>query len=177
MIHPILDEYYVYNPYHSRSSKFAVEKGLVTNEKVATPRPASPIATPGLLPEDIKKHIAPSKVQQENIFRGLNPEMHSSLSIRTLPSDQSLRSHAENSGNSLLDIRRIMPLPVRDPARPQEQGNTKKKRRSIFATEPVVQAEPEPEHIEQIEQSATSERTNYGDPAKIARFFPELNLS
>jgi glutamine amidotransferase len=174
MIHPILDEYYVCNPYHCRSSNFAVEKGLVTNEKGTTPRTASPITASGLLPEDFKKHITLPKMQQENIFRNLTPEMHGTLSIRTLPSDQSLRSHAENSGNAILDVRRVMPLPVRDPARPQEQGNTKKKRRSIVATEPVVQAEPEPEHIE---LSATSERTNYGDPAKIARFFPELNLS
>ena len=174
MIHPIIDENYVYNPYHSRSSKFVTEKGLITNEKGSTPSATSPIATPSLLPEDLKKHLPPSKMQQENIFRSLTPEMHSPLAIRTWPSNQSLRSHSENTGNALLDIRRVTPLPVRDSARPQEQGNTKKKRRSIVAIEPVVQPEPEPEHIE---RPATSERTSYGDPAKIARFFPELNLS
>jgi glutamine amidotransferase len=173
MIHPIIDEYYVYNPYHSRSSKFAVEKGLVINEKGATPRAATPMAAPSLLPEDIKKHFQSSKMQ-ENLFRNLTPEMHSPLAIRAPPSDSSLRSHSENGSNALLDIRRVTPLPVRDPARPQEQGNTKKKRRSIVAVELLVQAEPEPEHIE---HSATPERTNYGDPAKLARFFPELNLS
>jgi glutamine amidotransferase len=173
MIHPILDEYYVYNPSHSRSSKFAVEKGLVTNEKGSTPRAATPIATPGLLLDDLKKHFPPSKMQ-ENVFRCLTPEMHSPLAIRTLPSDSSLRSHSDSSTNSLLDIRRVTPLTVRDPARPQEQGNTKKKRRSIVAVELPVPPEPEPENIEQL---ATPERTNYGDPAKLARFFPELNLS
>jgi hypothetical protein len=33
MIHPIVDKYYSYNPYHSRSSKFVRDKGLITNEK------------------------------------------------------------------------------------------------------------------------------------------------
>jgi glutamine amidotransferase len=173
MIHPIIDEYYVYNPYHSRSSKFAVEKGLVTNEKGSTPRAASPIATSGVLPEDFKRHLPLSKMHQESFFRSLTPEMHSPLAIRTLPSDSSLRSHSENSSNALLDIRRVTPLLLRDLARPQEQGNTKKKRRSIVAVEQVVQPEPGPEHIE---RPATPERTSYGDPAKIARFFPELNL-
>lgn len=172
MIHPIVDDYYINNPCHSRSSKFAVEKGLVVNEKVSTPRATSPTGNPGLLPEDPKKHLSASNMQ-ENVFRKLTPEMHSPLAVRTLPSEQSLRSNSE-SGNSLLDIRRVTPLPVRDPARPQEQGNTKKKRRSIAAIEPFVQAESELEHVE---QPATPERTSYGDPAKIARFFPELNLS
>jgi glutamine amidotransferase len=173
MIHPIIDEYYVYNPYHSRSSKFAVEKGLVTNEKSTTPRGVSPAATPGILTEDLKKHLPPSKIQ-ETLFRSLTPEMHSPLAIRTIPSENSLKSYSEN-GNSLLDIRRVTPLVTRDPARPQEQGNTKKKRRSIVQVEPPVQVEPEPERIERSDTSP--ERTNYGDPSKIARFFPELNLS
>lgn len=173
MIHPITDEYYVYNPYHSRSSKFAVEKGLVTNEKGSTPGAATPITTPGVLPEDLKRHFSLSKMQQENVFRGLTPEIHSPLAMRTV-SEPSLRSHSENSSNPPLDIRRVTPLPARDAARPQEQGNTKKKRISIVAIEPPVQAEPEPENIERF---ATPERTSYGDPAKLAKFFPELNLS
>jgi glutamine amidotransferase len=173
MIHPILDEYHVYNPYHPRSSKFAVEKGLVTNEKGSTPRAATPIVNSGLLLDDLKKHLPPSKMQ-ESVFRSLTPEMHSPLAIRSLPSDTSLRSHSDSSINSLLDIRRVTSLTARDPARPQEQGNTKKKRRSIVAVEPPVPPEPEPENTE---QPATLERMSYGDPAKLARFFPELNLS
>jgi glutamine amidotransferase len=173
MIHPIIDEYYVYNPYHSRSSKFAVEKGLVTNEKGATPRAVSPAATPSILTEDVKKHLPPSKTQ-ESLFKGLTPEMHSPLAIRTMPSDNSLKSYSENS-SALLDIRRVTPLATRDAARPQEQGNTKKKRISIVQVEPSVQADPEPDRVERSDTSP--ERTNYGDPAKIARFFPELNIS
>jgi glutamine amidotransferase len=172
MIHPILDEYYVSNPYHSRSSKFAVEKGLVTNEKGATPRAASPASTPGILTEDLKKHLPASKIQ-ESLFRTLTPEMYSPLAIRTVPSENSLKSYPEN-GIPLLDIRSVPPLATRDPSRPQEQGNTKKKRRSVPQVEPPLPAEPEPDRIE---RSDTPERTNYGDPAKIARFFPELNLS
>lgn len=56
MVHPIIDDYYSYNPYHSRSSKFVQDKGLVTNEK--TPRPTHPTAdTPGHQHQDFGKHL------------------------------------------------------------------------------------------------------------------------
>jgi glutamine amidotransferase len=56
MVHPIIDEYYSYNPYHSRSSKFAQDKGLVTNEKA--PRNTPPAAvTPGLQQQGFDKHL------------------------------------------------------------------------------------------------------------------------
>lgn len=45
MVHPIIDEYYNYNPSHSRSSKFVQDKGLVTNEK-GTLSSSSPAVTP-----------------------------------------------------------------------------------------------------------------------------------
>ena len=52
MVHPIIDENYSYNPYHSRSSKYARAKGLVASEKASntassTPRP-TPTSTPDL---------------------------------------------------------------------------------------------------------------------------------
>jgi len=36
MIHPIIDEYYNYSPSYTRSSGFAVSKGLVSNAPGAT---------------------------------------------------------------------------------------------------------------------------------------------
>ena len=36
MIHPIIDEYYNHSPSHTRSSGFAVSKGLVSNAPGAT---------------------------------------------------------------------------------------------------------------------------------------------
>src|SRR4051812_19921833 len=45
MVHPIIDEYYSYNPYHQRSSKFVQDKGLITNEKGTL---NSPAGTPGI---------------------------------------------------------------------------------------------------------------------------------
>lgn len=172
MIHPIIDEYYNHNPYHCRSSKFAVEKGLVTNEKSATPRGVSPMPTPGLVHEDLKKGLAPPKMH-DSIFRSLTPEMRvpvTSHLARTLSSDSSTMK-AENS-TAPLDIRRIKTVPA---GRPQEQGNTKKKRRSRPEIEPLVQPEPEPEPPERPATPQRHEgRVSYGDPAKIARFFPEL---
>lgn len=57
MVHPIIDNYYSYNPYHCRSSKFVQEKGLVADEKAA--RAMTMTATPSVLPQqqDFGKHM------------------------------------------------------------------------------------------------------------------------
>jgi glutamine amidotransferase len=59
MVHPIIDEYYSYNPYHSRSSKFVQDKGLVTNEKGgnASSRSLSPATTPGISQSNESKRL------------------------------------------------------------------------------------------------------------------------
>jgi len=54
-----------------------------------------------------------------------------------------------------------------------QKGNTKKKRRSL----PQMDFLADPEIVDQGMGSNTpAERPSYGDPAKIAQFFPELNL-
>jgi glutamine amidotransferase len=69
----------------------------------------------------------------------------------------------------------------RDPLKPQEQGNTKKKRRSLMdmgQEYPHIPLEIEPENEPEPELRPSSpEDRSYGDPSKIARFFPELALS
>lgn len=171
MIHPILDEYYVHNPYHCRSSKFAVEKGLVTNEKGATPQGVSRVSTPPPFSEDLKKHLLSSKIQ-DSFHLNLAPEVHRPLAVRTVPSESSLKSYSDN-GNATHDFRRVTSLAARDPARPQEQGNTKRKRRSVVQADLLPQAEQEPEPGQ---PDTSQERLAYGDPAKIAQYFPELTL-
>ena len=193
MVHPIIDEYYSYNPYHSRSSKFVQDKGLVTNEKAARATAAS---TPALQTADFGKlmdrRLTPLSLQSpankavqipaerpkkgrtqsslhESIATTLTPSMHSStISPALTPTIESSAVHPP------LDIRHLSSLQnVRDPARPQEQGNTKKKRRSLGAMEnsyvPNQQQEP------QIPDSPELRPSAYGDPMKIAQFFPELN--
>ena len=49
MIHPIVDEYYHPNPSYSRSSGFAVSKGLVSNAPGAA-QALTPVASGGLTP-------------------------------------------------------------------------------------------------------------------------------
>ncbi len=57
MVHPIIDEYYSYNPYHSRSSKFAQDKGLVTNEKVSQPNNTLTAAAHSLRNQSFDKRL------------------------------------------------------------------------------------------------------------------------
>lgn len=197
MVHPIIDEYYSYNPYHSRSSKFVQDKGLVTNEKAARST-SSATATPGLQHQDFGKHMeckylmppcstiiltkevqipferikknkAPSSLH-ESIATTLTPSMHSSsISPAASPTPETSISHPP------LDIRLLSSLQtLRDPAKPQEQGNTKKKRRSLTGMEnnyaPIQQPAQPP-----IPDSPELRPSAYGDPMKIAQFFPELN--
>jgi glutamine amidotransferase len=158
MVHPIIDEYYNHNPYHSRSSKFVVEKGLITNEKGApTPRAESP---------------APSNLPQKDAKRSaLAPKMHGSSS-KILTSEK-LNLHpllgvadptraCPDKGKRVDAQRDPLPPPTTDTSRQIERGNTKKKRRPV---ESETEQEPPP-----------PERFAYGDPAKIAQFFPELTL-
>lgn len=77
------------------------------------------------------------------------------------------------NGISAPDLRQLVSLPgsSRDLSRPQEQGNTKKKRSSIIYQQPVEELPQEPDEPEEPERRA------YGDPSKIAQYFPELGNS
>jgi glutamine amidotransferase len=163
MVHPIIDEYYNYNPYHSRSSKYVENKGLVTNEKVSR----SPLSTPGHFTAECSRR---SSNTHDGVTTALLPSMHASLS-------SSLPSFSEPSYlNSIGDIRHLASIPnanINAGIKAPEQGNTKKKRRSLVGAEnfPIQQAnvpEPPPEE-------PAVRMTAYGDPNKIAQYFPELN--
>jgi len=179
MVHPIIDEYYNYNPYHSRSSKFAQDKGLVTNEKA--PRTAPPAtATPCLQPQVFTKQLElqiptdkfKSKVSSslhERIATTLTPSMQSTTSPALSPTIEASTSHHPS------DVRHRTSLHTpRNPTKPQEQGNTKKKRQSLPGPgiENLYQA-TQPEHLP-IPDSPEFRPTAYGDPLKIAQYFPEL---
>jgi glutamine amidotransferase len=79
-----------------------------------------------------------------------------------------------------LDIRQLSsPQTIRDPAKPQEQGNTKKKRRSLGGMEntyaPNQQQQQQQQQPSPIPDSPELRPSAYGDPMKIAQYFPELN--
>ncbi|KAG9228747.1 nucleophile aminohydrolase [Amylocarpus encephaloides] len=176
MVHPIIDEYYNYNPYHRRSSKFVHDKGLITNEKGNISSPAS---TPGIPIQANKKLAHPSSPPTGNENRAPNPHDHDSIASTLVASSCDLGSgtatpnHDASPGPSKppSDIRQltaIQALRIQDPiraARSQEQGNTKKKRTTPEQEDvPVPEREPEEALV----------RTAYGDPMKIAQYFPEL---
>jgi glutamine amidotransferase len=157
MVHPIIDEYYNYNPYHSRSSEFVKAKGLVTNEKgITTPaRSATPIR-----PEFYR------------LKSNLRSSLHESLAS-TLVHSAATASPALTSPVLSPAVENLPPFNTRDPNRPQELTNTKKKRKSLTTREREPQAHAE--SIEPVPDSPPPQRTAYGDPNKIAQYFPELN--
>jgi glutamine amidotransferase len=162
MVHPIIDEYYNYNPSHSRSSKFAQDKGLVTNEKgTSTPAHSSTPArssTP-TRPELYRLRSTLGSSLHESLASTLVPSMHVAISPALSPTTENLPS--------------LPSLSTRDSNRPQEMTNTKKKRKSPITREREPQAQAEA--VEPVPDSPPPQRTAYGDPNKIAQYFPELN--
>jgi glutamine amidotransferase len=170
MVHPIIDEYYSHNPYHFRSSKYVVEKGFVSNEKPAKDRAASisPLATPGL--EDLNKELCPSKLQ-ESMARIATPEL--TISIH----DHETINEKENTKPLVSDLRSISTISGRDPSKPQELGNTKKKRSTPVEVDTLVVNVQTYNQRDSTDSTTLERTTSYGDPIKLAKYFPELNLS
>lgn len=189
MVHPIIDQYYNSNPNYVRSAAFARAKGLSVNEKsTLSARMASPLPTApsqDLAPEAAvaRKPAAhhpvpgPGPTIPFSKLRSRTPET-ASLSGSGLGSvgrARALASMPEPPPAGLRAVTEPPPLVRQASAQqPPEQGNIKKKRRSLNQLDDVAlpiqvaaQQAPEPE----------PSRTEYGNPNKIARFFPELTLS
>ncbi|CAK7230505.1 glutamine amidotransferase subunit [Sporothrix bragantina] len=185
MVHPIIDAYSNRGPAHSRSAAFVQTKGLVANEKISLlPRIASPfpgVATPDLV-ELPKKHHVPTIPL--NAFRSRNVDYGSNGNIIGNSGNNHSNSNLNNGGaqtDGQPGSSAPPPLVRQQSGNSPAQGNIKKKRMSLNELEqvhglgagggfndtdpitPITPAEPP--------------RNNYGDPNKIARFFPELTLS
>lgn len=101
--------------------------------------------------------------------------MHSSISPGPSPT-----LSPTTAAHPPLDLRHLFtPQTLRDPAKPQEQGNTKKKRRSLSGMEnaypPGLTTQQQAAQQPSIPDSPESRPSAYGDPMKIAQYFPELN--
>jgi len=158
MVHPVIDEFYNHNPYFKRTPEHVQTKGLAANEKGDTP--TTPFAVNGKL----TKSKVPSSLH-ESLASSLVPAMRSAPSVSPM-----LSPAQENT--PIGDLRHVisnLTASARDPTRPQELGNTKKKRKSLSSRTPshTMQEEPEPD--------SPPPRASYGDPLKIAQYFPELN--
>jgi glutamine amidotransferase len=165
MVHPIIDKYYARSPHHIRSSIFVQTKGLVSNEKNSTTL-VSVGSTPYESLEVQKRTLAPMSSLSISLSRSRTPEQ-SSLPSRTRNSLQESRSMA----------RPIPPPPMASDVAPVQpaQGNIKKKRKSLNELEQHDSTfdndgPPSPE-------LSAPARTEYGNPNKIAQYFPELRLS
>ncbi|TDZ28054.1 putative glutamine amidotransferase DUG3 [Colletotrichum trifolii] len=163
MVHPIIDKYYDRSPYHIRSSAFVQTKGLIANEKISSLLGAASTSLPPA-PGVSKKALGPSipfgvsrshtpessagKVKSPSVLHD-NSTLMDTMSIMTKSSAQSNRSH----------------LPV--------QGNMKVKR---SAPEPVsLPADSDTDSLAPEDQS--HQRTEFGHPNKLSRFFPELTMT
>jgi glutamine amidotransferase len=121
------------------------------------------------IPAEKSKKSPVTSSLHDSVVTTLTPSMHTSNSQALSPTSEVPMSHLP------LDVRPFAPLQsLRGSAKPQEQGNTKKKRRSLNGIEipyPTVQPqEPSP-----TPDSPELRPSAYGDPMKIAQFFPELN--
>ena len=158
MVHPIIDEYYNNNPYHSRSSKLVRDRGLTGDEKTR----------PNLTPENSILPAATARSLHDIVATTLTPSMHAGSPLSP-PTDPAYHQASADS-----DIRQLSSIKNTNttPNKTQEQGNTKKKRRSLSNRENQIQEirpESEAEHVPEVRAIA------YGDPMKIAQYFPELH--
>lgn len=177
MVHPIIDQYYNRSPYYVRSSAFVQTKGLATNEKSAVPaRPGTPLGSPGL---------APDLSEIQTLKRTHGPTIPFAVSRSRTPESSHLAPRGwapiSLSRPDPPDVRSVTAPPVVRPTPPPAQGNIKRKRASLSAVEVQTQAEGIQALLLDTEPGTpgTPEppRTEFGNPHKIAQFFPELTLS
>lgn len=185
-VQDIKDQFYSSDPWQRRSAGFVHSKGLATNEKTATP---PDLPSPALVVTD--KSQSDSKSQKKthlgpnipfNLMRSVSPQRQQSatpLSDTTSNQTAFNRTRATISGTvpNVTDVRSVTvstdvrpPLPQHAPS----QGNIKKKRMSLSD---LPQAQGQQHHEEHpLTPQTPIERAAYGDPNKIAQFFPELTF-
>jgi glutamine amidotransferase len=169
MVHPIEDRYYAKSPYHIRSSTFVQTKGLISNEKVSANIP-TPGATPLPDTEEKRRSLVPTIPFGIPISRSRTPEHLSGIKTSRTPSslhDIAVPSDRQNP-ISLNDQNRTRSSP--------HQGNIGRKRLSMIEFE-----QQQNNNIDDIEPLTPERlivgRTEYGNPNKIAQYFPELRIS
>ncbi|KAH8908917.1 N-terminal nucleophile aminohydrolase [Coniochaeta sp. PMI_546] len=177
MVHPIMDKYYDRNPRHSRSAAYVQTKGLTANEKSAQ-RGATPVPTPSTsLEVEVHKRLLGPTIPFGNSSRSRLPE------TSNLPRTRTPLSFSETSAQP--DVRSITEPPAIRPIMNStpSQGNIKKKRASLGAVEAGIGSltlggiASYADLDQHSPLTPEPHRTEYGNPNKIAQFFPELNLA
>lgn len=158
MVHPIIDEYYSYSPYHSRSSKYVQDKGLVTNEKGTLG--SSPATTPGI-----------PLIKPTSISSSLRDSIASTLAPPTR-----LSALSSAVANAPTDKHTLSSPQIPHFGTQQQTHNTKKKRISAIVLEDVgVGTAPDSPVDSPVSPPGRGRGMSYGNPDKIAQYFPELN--
>jgi glutamine amidotransferase len=152
MVHPILDQYYDRDPHHRRSAAFARAKGLETNEKAS-----ARLGTPSVTTSSIAVEVETQKKFLPTIPFG----------SATIPRVRTPLSHIEPANPQAQ-------VPIRSaPQQPPSQGNIKKKRASLTTVDTHTGTLPQ----DSSPVSPEPPRNEFGNPNKIAQFFPELSMS
>jgi len=154
MVNPILDQYYDRDPHHRRSAAFVRTKGLETNEKASARLGTPLITTPSI----------GIKLETQKKFLPTIP-----FGNATTPRVRALLSHSEPGNPSAQHQGPLRSVPQQPPS----QGNIKKKRASLTAVEPYSSSLPR----DNSPVSPEPARTEFGNPNKIAQYFPELSMS
>jgi glutamine amidotransferase len=186
MVHPIQDRYYDRNPHHKRSAAYVQTKGLAANEKNSAAKGGAPSTPAAGMDQEILK-----RVHGPTIPFGTNArprEIEASSSTSHIPRTRTPLSQSETQTQTAQsDIRTVTaPPPVARTNSGQQtpaQGNIKKKRASLSAVDANNHGPINPSAFVDMEQSSSPLQspdppdTGYGNPNKIAQFFPELNLA
>jgi glutamine amidotransferase len=186
MVHPIQDRYYDRNPHHKRSAAYVQTKGLAANEKNPAAKGGAPSTPAAGMDQEILKRVHGPTIPFGTSTRARESEASSSayhLTRTRTPLSQSETS----TQTAQSDIRTVTaPPPVARTNSGQQtpaQGNIKKKRASLSAVDAPNYGPINPPAFMDVEQSSSplqsldSPDTGYGNPNKIAQFFPELNLA
>ncbi len=192
MVHPIMDQYYDRNPHHRRSAAFVRNKGLAANEKgvarseTAFTLPASVPSAPDQLElqkQRFRGPTIPSIPISKFHARSRTPDPYPSASM-ALPQSRTPLSQAETLPEPPtlqappMDVRALTAPPLIRPAAQQQpsQGNIKKKRASLSAVDPPSAGGGLSAYFDTSPITPEPVRTEFGNPSKIARLFPELAL-
>lgn len=189
-VEDIMDQYVRKDPWHRRSAGFVHSKGLAANEKTATPSalpgPAVVVTESSEGRDVIPKRAHFGPTIPFSLMRSATPQITPQISRTTTPDSARdnaapSRGRATISGSTVPTHSDVRSIKISSEARPglpsqaPSQGNIKKKRMSLSDL-PQGQV-PMNNEIETASPLSPIERVGYGDPAKIARFFPELTLT
>lgn len=169
MVHPILDQFYDRSPHHRRSAAFVKAKGLAANEKGSAGLGTPPVINTPPMEADAPAQAQPKKYVPTIPFSTTTTRTRTAET--TVPRVRTPLSHTELAPTETRSL--TVPQATSHKHEPA-QGNIKKKRASLTTIDPfsgvagLHEASP-------VTPEPT--RTEFGNPNKIAQYFPELSMS